>query len=188
MGQEGQDKVTLGLLKNKRNGTFVELGGSNGVTSSNSYVLEKKYGWTGLCIEANKRFFKHLEKNRNCKTVNAVVADEAKDVFFNNNGAEGGIDVSGEAMHAKPLSQILTEQDMPKIIDFLSLDVEGYEEDVLYNFPFDRFKFRVITIERPSDKLHDKLLETGYVLHAELRQPNGLPLDNLYIYPDLIEN
>jgi hypothetical protein len=180
MSQGGQDAIVLKLLNNKRNGTFVELGGSNGVTSSNSYVLEKKYGWTGLCIEANKRFFKHLDKNRNCKKVNAVVADEAKQVHFNNDGATGGIDEIGEVMQARSLSQILVDQDMPNGIDFLSLDVEGYEEMVLLNFPFDKFRFSIMSIERPSEKLHEKMLSQGYKLHIKL-EPNGEWLDNIYV-------
>lgn len=187
MSQEGQDQLVLGLLNQKSNGVFVEIGGSNGVTSSNSYVLEKKYGWSGLCIEANKRFYNHLIKNRNCKTVNCVAADIEKDVFFNNDGATGSIDKSGEEMHAKPLAQILTEQNMPEVIDYLSLDVEGFEEDVLYNFPFDKFKFRIMSIERPSDKLHQKVLDVGYEMHMKIGEGDEW-LDNIYIFPSLIEN
>ncbi|MFY0625279.1 MAG: FkbM family methyltransferase [Reichenbachiella sp.] len=182
--QDGQDMIVLGLLNNKRNGTFVDLGGSNGVKSSNTYYLENKFGWEGLCIEANPRFYKNLVKNRNCKTLFSCVAGENKKVYFNNDGATGSIDESGTAMDAVPLSQILKSQNMPSIIDYLSLDVEGYEEEILIDFPFDKYRFNVMTIERPSDALHDKLLTKGYKLHAKL-EPDGFWVDNVYVYEDL---
>lgn len=185
LSQAKQDKIVLELLNGKEEGWFVELGGSNGVTSSNTYVLEKKYGWKGICIEANKRFYKHLIKNRNCKTVRAVVSDDRTEVFFNNDGATGHIDTKGEKMVSAPLAQILKENDAPKVIDYLSLDVEGYEEQVLHDFPFDQFRFRVMTIERPSDRLHNKLIEEGYDLHSVLK-PGGNWLDNIYVDPQLI--
>lgn len=187
MSQEGQDKIVLELLNNKKDGYFVELGGSNGVTSSNSYVLEKRFEWKGICIEANKRFYKHLVKNRNCKTVRSVVSDHKEEVFFNNDGATGHIDSKGEKMISAPLAQILKENDAPKVIDYLSLDVEGFEEKVLHDFPFDQFRFRVMSIERPSDRLHEKLLATGYDLHKVIK-PGGYWLDNIYVDPNLIND
>jgi len=186
MSQEGQDKLIHDILENKRNGTFVELGASNGVTSSNSYVLENKYGWTGLCIEANKRFFKELIKNRNCKMVNSLVSDSEKELLFNNDGATGMVGDNGEPMQAQPLAQIMRENDMPAVVDYLSLDVEGHEETVLYNFPFDEFKFKVMTIERPSDRLHEKLLSSGYELHLVIK-PKGNWLDNVYTHSEFIK-
>lgn len=185
MGQEGQDKIVLKILKNKREGTFVELGASNGVTSSNSYVLENKYGWTGLLIEANKRFYKNLVKNRKSKMINTVVSDSNKEVLFNNDGCTGHIDDHGTEMKARPLSELFRKFEMPEIIDYLSLDVEGYEEEVLYNFLDDKYQFRVMSIERPSDKLHEKILSKGYELHTEIR-PNGFWLDNIYVMPNLV--
>ncbi len=48
------------------NGTFVEMGGSNGVTFSNTLVYEYCLGWNGLLIEANPISFQYLEKQRPC--------------------------------------------------------------------------------------------------------------------------
>lgn len=180
MSQAGQDKIILELLDNKQEGYFVELGASNGVTSSNTYVLEKKYRWRGLCIEPNQRFFKQLAKNRNCTIINTLVSGKEEEVFFNNDGATGHIDKEGEKMQTTSLANILRANNSPKIIDYLSLDVEGYEEVVLYDFPFDEYEFRVMSIERPPKKLHDKLLSVGYELYVEIK-PNGNWLDNIYI-------
>lgn len=179
MSQANQDNMVLDILKKKEGGFFVELGASNGVTSSNTYVLEKKYNWKGICIEPNKRFFKHLIKNRNCIMINALVSDSEQQVFFNNDGATGHIDTKGEEMKTVSLAKVLQDNQAPKVMDYLSLDVEGYEEQVLYNFPFDEFAFRVMSIERPSTKLHTKLLSVGYELFCEIK-PGGNWLDNVY--------
>jgi len=185
MSQEGQDDILLGILEHKRNGSFVDLGGSNGVTSSNTYLLEKKYGWTGVCIEANPRFYRQLVRNRRCWTVNAVVADSERSVQFNDDGCTGHIDETGRSVQALPLARILDDLAFPSTIDYLSLDVEGFEEEVLIAFPFDRYRFRVMSIERPSDALHEKLLSIGYDLHTRIA-PNGFWLDNIYVDPSLV--
>jgi hypothetical protein len=45
--QVGQDAWALGHFGAKRGGVFVDVGASDGVTGSNSYLLEKCLGWTG---------------------------------------------------------------------------------------------------------------------------------------------
>lgn len=181
MSQVGQDQVVLDLLKHKQHGVFVELGASNGVTSSNTYILEKKYKWTGLCIEANKKFYKNLIKNRSCKTVFSCVAGSEKDVLFNNDGATGKMDSAGVAMRAQSLGAILDSQDMPRIIDYLSLDVEGAEEEIILNFPFDRYRFNVMSIERPTQVLDEFLIKLGYEFHKNLPSDENI-LDKVYVF------
>ena len=59
-------------------------------------------------------------------------------------------------------SQILDKFNVPKVIDYLSLDVEGAEEMVMSSFPFDEYTISVLTVERPTVALKHKLRENGY--------------------------
>jgi hypothetical protein len=76
-----------------------------------------------------------------------------------------------------PLSELLDTYDSPETIDYLSVDVEGMEEEVLITFPFNKRKFICATIERPSERLRNRLKNEGYVLVID--QPG---LDAFYIH------
>ena len=67
--------------------------------------------------------------------------------------AEGRI----EKRTSRSLVSILEEVNAPKIIDYFSLDIEGAEEIVLKNFPFEKYKFLALTIERPSPLINQLL-------------------------------
>lgn len=56
--QKGQDRWVLESLRNKEGGYFVDLAASDGVTFSNTWVLEKKFGRDGIAIEPNPYFFR----------------------------------------------------------------------------------------------------------------------------------
>jgi hypothetical protein len=71
MSQKGQDKwIIESIFGGKRNGFFVDLAATDGVALSNTYILEKHFGWTGICIEPNPEFYTKLQNNRNCICVN----------------------------------------------------------------------------------------------------------------------
>ena len=68
--KDGIDKKVLERLSFKKNGIFIECGASDGITYSNSYLLEQKYGWTGLLIEPIQDQFDALvsyRKNSICE-------------------------------------------------------------------------------------------------------------------------
>lgn len=65
-------------------------------------------------------------------------------------------------MPVRTLCTILDECDAPAEIDFLSLDVEGYEYEVLRNFDFKKYLFRSMCIERPNSDLRWLLRKYGY--------------------------
>jgi hypothetical protein len=61
-----QDIWVLGKLGGKNNGYFVDFGASDGITFSNSYLLEKAFGWNGILCEPLTRHHKSLFELRNC--------------------------------------------------------------------------------------------------------------------------
>jgi len=82
--QIGQDKYVLdNIFANKKNGYFIELGGADGVTYSNTYYMEKELDWNGICIEPNPKYKECLKKNRNChKEFCPVYSSSGKEVEF----------------------------------------------------------------------------------------------------------
>jgi hypothetical protein len=73
--------------------------------------------------------------------------------------------------------QVLTA---PRVIDYLSIDIEGAEERALANFPFSEYLFNCVTIERPTQRLRELFRESGYIL---IKQIPGL--DCFYIHSTL---
>ena len=65
------------------------------------------------------------------------------------------------------LVDLLKKYNAPKIIDYLSIDAEGSEFDILSNFDFDKYQFRVITCEHNNTEMRQRifklLIAHGYV-------------------------
>lgn len=187
--QNGQDKWVVTLFKKKTNGFFIELGAADGVNLSNTYMLEKKYDWHGLLIEPT-RMFEKLKINRpNNLLENCCVSSKREKVtlfeihdkgqtgdnlllsFIKNESeksqsfkAEGewGVFKRSYEMESYPLEEILLRCNVPKVIDYFSLDVEGYEFEILKTFPFHSYTFLCIGIEAPSIELVNLLEKNKY--------------------------
>ncbi len=199
-GQKAQDKwVVFSVLPLKRKGFFLDLAAADGVSNSNTYVLEKIFGWSGICIEPNPRFLASLKKSRNCTVDGSVVSDRNERVSFRiDNGELGGIvaedtDNNWEtraeqlseseiiSFEAHTLIEILDRHLAPKNIDYFSLDVEGSEERIIGSFDFSRYRFSCLTIERPTPKVNAALFDNGYVF---VKNRN---YDSFYIHSSLAE-
>jgi hypothetical protein len=61
-----QDLLALHLLDFKKEGFFVEFGATDGIGLSNTYLLEKKYGWRGILAEPARNWHRDLQNNRHC--------------------------------------------------------------------------------------------------------------------------
>jgi FkbM family methyltransferase len=190
MAQLGQDLWVLERTNYKRNGFFVEFGATDGVLLSNTWLLEKEFGWQGLCAEPNPKFFSQLQRNRVCKLSSQCIGGiTGKQVEFIFADAYGGSQEYAEddqhkdkreayraAGHTAQLNTIslhdfLIEHKAPKDIDYLSIDTEGSEYEILENFPFDLWNIRLLTVEHNFTKRRkdiQTLLEIhGYHCHAE---------------------
>ena len=167
-----------------RNGYFVDAGAYDGIWANNTYALETALGWRGLCIEANPSAFVSLTRHRQCECINVCLDETPGNVEFALDGVLGGI-VSDETdnrpavrherlerlaseariltLEAVPLGDLLDRHAAPAVIEYLSVDLEGAETRVLRSFPFDRYTFLAMTIERPTPELNRLLIEdNGY--------------------------
>lgn len=60
--QRNEDLLALKYFDYKKNGYFVEMGAMDGIESSNTYLMETKYDWNGICVEPQDFFMKNLLK------------------------------------------------------------------------------------------------------------------------------
>lgn len=170
--QARQDEVVTTLLKGKRDGYFIDLAANDATVLSNTYSLEKKFGWTGLCVEPNPMYWANLTY-RDCQVVAAIAGDKRmEEVFFRfDAGDHGGIIGFDNGQHLKRVSQpkytvtlteILTRFNAPKKIDYMSLDVEGAEEFIMQHFPLTDYTISLMTVERPKDTLRALFEKNGF--------------------------
>lgn len=181
--QARQDEIISKLLRQKRNGYFIDLASNDAIRLSNTYALETHFGWNGLCIEPNPIYWTGLSY-RKCDVVGAVVGsqrmEEVRFRFPRSKAPKGGIigsdydnkDDRWNESHLRytvPLEEIFERHRVPSVIDYFNLDVEGAEELVLRAFPFHRYQFNLLTIERPSDKVSRILQANGYLMLKTLK-------------------
>jgi hypothetical protein len=87
------------------------------------------------------------------------------------------------------LSDIFERFQVPSIIDYLSLDVEGAEEFVMGTFPFEKYQFNILTLERPSDALSMLLQNKGYKCLKTLKYGAGQkPRETLWVHQSMTES
>jgi len=181
--QLGQDVFALIYSHFKKGGFFVEFGATNGVILSNTYMLEKYYDWTGILAEPARVWHSELEVNRSAqidfgcvwkesgKTVefNEVdVAELSTIKSFNENDTHSSSRQKGEVYEVETISleDLLIKHRAPKLIDFLSVDTEGSEYEILSEFNFSSYDIRVITVEHNytanREKIYELLKKNGY--------------------------
>src|SRR4051794_39511467 len=73
--QYGQDLFVLDLLRGQRDGFFLDSGASDGVHFNNTLLLERAFGWRGICIEPNDLFFRSLRAERTGYCLNCCLYD-----------------------------------------------------------------------------------------------------------------
>ncbi|MYN42947.1 FkbM family methyltransferase [Duganella sp. FT109W] len=192
--QFGQDRLVLQLLNGQRNGFFLDTGAADGIRSSNTVLLEREFGWRGLCVEPNDAFYQKLIHTRRCMCLHACLYDRETELpFLEAAGTLGGLinefgpgqmanairtqhlPLDAEGMpplvskRTMTLATALALAEAPPVIDYWSLDTEGTELLLLKSFPFDRHTFNVITVEhnhQPARQDIRNLLEARGFLHV----------------------
>ena len=198
-----QDEWVLGVLTGRENGTFVEVGAFDGVYHSNTLCLERDFGWDGWLIEAVREYAARAQHVRRAHIVNlAVGPDKRRHDYFLGGQWSGLRDFTRPnllrghhdfhnpvtTVHTVPLQEILRACDVPPVIDYLSIDVEGAEYPILKSY-FENeppAMFRCMTIEVGTYADHIREL-------CELLQPLGYQLTNtrewdaFFIHPELCD-
>lgn len=184
--QCGQDTFVLDYFKNKKNGVFVDIGASNGISFSNTYELEKEYGWTGICFEPNPMAFEKLEKNRSCIKVMKAVSNVIGVEKFTIANLLSGLTKEYDVRHVQRIDRtkqwkeeidvecvllcdILEEYGIYSV-DYLNMDTEGNEFKILKTIDFSKFNIELLTIENNYNDINQTnfLLSKGYKLIGKL--------------------
>ncbi len=177
------DQELIAFLLIGRNGYFVEFGACDGIVGSNTYFLEKTQGWKGVLSEPIPEWYENIKNHRNVEAFPYAISGnfQGKLEFIETNqpglstikGYEDSDRHHSHRLEGKrymvettTLKNLLELAGSPKEIDFLSMDTEGSELDILLEFPFDEFSFRFISIEHNHsenrEKLKDLMNSKGY--------------------------
>ena len=198
--QFGQDAFVLSQLLFKKGGYFVDFGATDGVLGSNSCILERRYGWMGILAEPARCWHAALQRNRDAHIEFSCVSDTSgRTIPFYEKGVLSSVRSRisfGKKLKrlTKPgrfydvptisLLDLLRKYGAPPVIDYLSLDTEGTEFEILGAFDFSAFRFRVITCEHnysPNrERIHALLSSHGYRRVCE----SISAVDDWYVSPD----
>jgi len=196
--QCGEDEfLNETYFKNKRDGVYIELGALDGVLYSNTKFFEDELHWSGILIEPHPYKYEDLKKNRpNNILFNSPVSNSTENIIFryfvDNYSGVSGIEetlpqehLNGFYTHIcepqgrvtlKPitLAEIVKNTNI-KHIDFLSLDVEGHEYEVLLSWDFS-VPIYLILIEtlggsqrEKEEKCREILYKNGYRFETKFK-------------------
>jgi FkbM family methyltransferase len=195
--QMAQDVLVLVLTNFLKNGYFVEFGATDGISLSNTVLLEREYGWSGICAEPIPFQFEKLKQNRKCSVDHRVVynttGEQIKFKINQESLDESGIvdkdDKDAFDVESVTLVDLLRQYNAPKHINYLSIDTEGTEFSIIENFDFYNYTIDIITIEHNyveenRKKIYSHLIPLGYkrILTDKSRW------DDWYVKTTLLEN
>jgi len=169
--QLGQDVIVDRYLKEKRDGHFLDLGACWYQNMNNTYFFEKERDWKGIAIEYDPQFTDGWAQNRP-NTIHIVT--DATQVDY---------------------EKILIENNFPKMLDYLSIDLEPPEVTLqcLYKVLECSFEFKVISFEvdyyrnKEVREVSRKLLtERGYILTGEVYD-RGFHIDDMWVHNSIYE-
>lgn len=181
------------IFNRKRKGLFIDIGAHDGITISNTLYFEKVMDWDGICIEPNPNVFSKLEANRKSTNLNVCIGNGNKTVKFTQ--IEGysemlsGISDAYSDSHLDRINreiqtkggekkeidvQMVTLDSIAEIqgksIDFISIDTEGNEFDIVKSIDFGRLDIAALVIENNygDGRIKEYLESVGYKLVYKL--------------------
>lgn len=189
---DGQDVFVAAQLPDNGKRVFVEIGGNDGVTLSNTWYLEKVAGWRGILIEPLPRAYGELVKSRACIAINGAIAEyDGETSFLEISGGPemlSGIPDKYDARHVRRVRKNLKRQQATSReitvpcyrldtilgqhqidhIDYLSIDTEGGELDILRSIDLRAIPIAMISVENNyfTDDVETHMTSNGYRLLA----------------------
>jgi len=207
--QFGEDKLLSNYFNDDYIGVCVEVGAYDGITGSNTYHFENR-GWETLCIEPIPEAFNKCASIRK-KCINCCVSNyESENIDYfvvrvngNNTSAISSLNIDERLIEShkhfinniekinvnvKTLNNIFAEINYPKIIDFISIDTENTELDVLKGLNFDEYYIKFLVIENNFDEPQvEEYLKTKNFKKLFRNSVNDFYVNNDYINTKIVE-
>jgi len=191
--QIGQDKWIVDMTNGKKNGYFVEFGAGDGIHLSNTFILESSYDWNGILAEPAIAYHENLKRNRACNIdFSCIYSESNREIEFletpdpllsiikelnpndefhghrENPAFYYGVDAKTYLVKTLSLEDLLKKYNAPCYIDYLSIDTEGSEFNILNNFDFSKYYIKYITIEHNftpmREAIRNLLFDKGFIL------------------------
>lgn len=196
--QLNQDINVIEFFNKGKGLYFIDIGANDGISLSNTYLLEKEYNWDGICCEPMVNAFNKLKKCRNVTLVDKAVFSKSnlKLEFSNSNmlsGITSFIDKHKTALDGKKtivatitLQDLLKTYNSPHIIHYMSLDTEGTELEILKSVNYSDYTFLYINLEHNyieprRTEMRKLLTDNGYIYKGENKW------DDDYIHKSALE-
>jgi FkbM family methyltransferase len=145
-----QDLFADWVMSSKK-GFFIEFGCCDGLYLSNTFFLETHRNWKGILIEPSKFYHKNLKKNRSGCIIDfrCVHSISGKNLQFSENKYLYNVKSNMKNLYnvrTVTLNDIFNENNL-RSVDFLSIDTDGTEYDIIKNFDFKKYKVKILVIE-----------------------------------------
>ena len=178
-----QDIFASFIVQNNFKKTFLEFGATNGINLSNTYLLEKELGWSGILAEPDIQWHEALRKNRpKTKIITQCIwkkSNEKLKFFSSSQGVLSTLEdfkfsdketmpdnsnnrnISGKNIIVETISlnDVVTKYFDGICPSYISIDTEGSEFEILNSFNFSKFKPVIFTVEHNFTKLEQKIDE-----------------------------
>ena len=182
--QLSQDLFVIYFTGGKKDGFFLEIGACNGFKLSNSLVLEK-HGWKGIVSEPNPIWHNKLINRKCIISKKAVFSKSGLKLKFKSvekypelsgleqylekdNNYEFRNNANTNEVETISLNDLIEENASENNIDYISIDTEGSEYEILKNFNFKKYNVEIITVEhnfveKKRDLIFDLITSHNYV-------------------------
>ncbi len=199
-----QDLWVLFMTDEKHGGYFVEFGACDGVSISNTLLLEREFGWSGILAEPNPIWAEDLRRNRQVAIDMDCVFSETGETIdmqcvikepelsridtivpndvHERTGNRSGMKIV--SVQTVSLNDLLARHNAPQDIDFMSIDTEGSEYEILKTFDFNRYNVRLFAIENAGEsEKQASILELMTAHGYKLWYPEFSRWDDWYYRP-----
>ena len=182
----GIDSVVNDIFKDQKNGFYVDVGAQHPIKNNNTYLLHKK-GWEGINIDLDQKNINlfNVSRKNDCNIFAAISSlEKDANLYYYHEGSpintlskeiadrQKAIIKETRTIRTKTLTSILENTKFKnKEIDFLSIDVEGVELEVLQGLDLNIYKPKIIVVELldlDSKKLEIKNLNINNVINSEI--------------------
>lgn len=178
---------------NYRNGFYIECGAFDGVNQSNTWFFEKVLNWHGILIEPNPKYFKKLLKYRSKRNFffNEIITSENNcdelllidNNFYSKITSQKTMSKNLISIRKNTLFQILKSKDLlSQQIDFFSLDVEGYEFEVIKGLGISIQNVKLFVIETDNFEKINEYLKTKRFKYMEKLSEHDYLFVNLNLF------